>query len=617
MRAIFQQICFVSLILCGLGPVAHAELTVTTHHGNGGLVAGFNLLVGGDEFLLPAAGVGTRYLVANDTGQAVKIIPNQGTLAIGTLPPGHQGLLGVSGKLDLLEIGTAGYYLWQGGLADGGDYYPPAVANISLAPSALAFGSVTAGTAADLTLTITNAGGADLVLGSLASVDTLAAPFSLTAGSDGCSNQTLAPAAGCTAAVRFAPEAVGPFSDSFDVPSNDPGTPVLTVSVSGAGVVAATIIGTDFSEYGLGSGVPAGWTERWETGTATYTVLDSLEFPGHKELHAYSSTGARRLISFDSADGLGPDVEQLMLFNDPVNEGSIHTDFRLYARANSGASDQNAYYLTIGNNQKAASIYKTVNGVLTPMVGEKQKIAINSTDSWWFRFRVEGTSLMAKVWSYGSVEPRDWQLTAIDNSITAGGWQGIGNYWIGDHIFHEYSAAAIPESAVPVTGFGIVALPANVVNLDAESGDTRGWTNEFGELRINLNTTLARSGTAHFIGGGADYRAYQRIDLAQNGVGQSHLDQGVVISFRAWQRSLSYDDDPGRIGIRILDKNGNELSISFTDWDGKNSTYMPKSLVQTLPADAAFVDLILEGKLLKGVSASAYFDDLEVGIAVK
>jgi hypothetical protein len=170
---------------------------------------------------------------------------------------------------------------------------------------------------------------------------------------------------------------------------------------------------------------------------------------------------------------------------------------------------------------------------------------------------------------------------------------------------------------MPVTGFGIITLPANVVNLDAESGDTRGWTNEFGELRINQSTTRSRSGAAHFLGGDGDYRAYQRIELAQNGVGQSQLDQGVVISFRAWQSCLSYGDDPGRIGLRILDFNGNELAIFFTDWDDKNTTYMPKALIQTLPADAAFVDLILEGKRVKGTTASAYFDDLEVGIAVK
>lgn len=618
MRTIIRQICFLGLFLSGLATVAHAELTtVTTHLGNGSLVAGFNLIVGGNEFLLPAAGMGTRYLVANDTGQAVKIVPNQGTLAIGTLSPGHQGLLAASEKLDLLEIGAGGYYLWQGRVADGGNYYPPAVADISLAPSTLAFGSVTVGSTADLNLTITNVGGANLVLGPLASIDALAAPFSLTAENDGCSNQALAPAGSCTATVRFAPSATGTFSDSFDVPSSDSGTPVPTVSVNGTGGASGNIIGTDFSESSLGSGVPVGWTEHWETGTASYKVVDSLYFPGQKELQVSASTEARRLISFDRANDLGPDVEQLMLFRDPVNEGSIHTDFRLYARADSGTNGLNAYFFTTNNHQKQVNIYKLVNGVLTPLTGEIQKIPFNSTDSWWVRFRVEGTSLMSKIWSYGSVEPRDWQLTAVDSSITAGGWQGIGNYWIGNHIFHEYSVAAIPELAAPVTGFGIVALPASVINLDAESGDTRGWTNEFGELRINSSTALARSGTAHFLGGFADFRAYQRIDLAQNGVGQSYLDQGVVISFRAWQRALSYGDDPGRIGLRILDINGNELAIFFTDWDDKNTTYVPKVLIQTLPANAAFVDLILEGRLVKGTNSSAYFDDLEVGIAVK
>ena len=731
MKALIRIGCLLALLLSGWALDASAALTVITHSANGTLADGYNRLVAGSEFVLPAAGVGSRFLVSNETGQSVNIVPGQATLAIGSLAAGHQGLLDVAGRLDLIQTTATAVTIWQGTVNDGGTVYPPATADIAVAPAALAFGQVTIGNSSGQLVTITNAGTANLVLGTLAGTNPLAAPFSLAAGQDGCSGKTLAPAASCTVTVTFAPSAATTYADSFDIPSNDPATPSLSYAVSGSGVDAAgsadisvspgsaafgtidigssadqvvtvsnvgtadlvlgtlggsnaldapfslpvaengcsgitlapagsctvtvhfaptaataysdsfnipsndpatpsltfavsgsgtggaATVATNFSDVGLGSGVPAGWSERWETGSADYNVLQSIDFPGQNELNVYSTTGARRLISYDAADNLGPDVDELMLFKDPVNEGSIHTDFRLYARASGAAGTESAYYFTTSDDQTGVGIYKNVNGVLTPLDTGNGNVAFNTTDEWWVRFQVQGHNQRIKMWPYGSVEPRDWQLVAVDDSLTASGWQGIGNYYLGNHIFYQFAAAALPDLAQPVGGFGIVARPVAAVNLDAETLDTRGWTNEFGELRVDVDSSLSHSGSAHFYGGAGNFRAYQRIDLAANGVTQADLNAGTTVAFHAWQRALSYGDDPGRIGLRVLDAAGNEISSIFTDWDYKNSVYIPKDLYQHLPTNAAYVDLLLEGQLVRGSASSAYFDDLEVTIGVK
>lgn len=619
MKTRLLSVCGLVLMLLAFVPAAAGAVTVTVHQADGTLADGFNRLLGGTAFLVPATGNGSRFLVVNETGQAVKLVPDPATVAIGALPPGHIGLLAVDGRLDLLELGAGGFYLWQGQISDGGAILPPAAARIALTPTAAVFAPVLLGGSGELILTVSNVGGAELILGALAQNDPLTAPFSLPAGSDSCSGSTLAPGTSCTVKVVFTPAEVGTFTDSFDIPSSDSEQPQLSVAVGGSGEAPPVSGGlaTDFSTAGLGSGVPAGWTERWVTGAASYTVLDSIDFPGRHELDVVATTGARRLISFDAADALGANVDTLMLFRDPVNEGSIHTDFRLYARAAGSAGNESAYYFTTDNNQQSVGIYKTVNGVLTPISSGDEQIGFNTTDAWWVRFRVEGQNMKVKLWPYGSLEPRDWQLAVVDASIAAAGWQGIGNYWIGNHIFYQFAAAALPESAQPVNGFGVASVPSGAVNLDAEVGDSRGWTNEFGELRVNVEPALARSGAAHFIGGPGNYRAYQRIDLAARGITPEQLAQGVAVSFRAWQRSLSYGDDPGRIGLRVLDAAGNELSISYTPWEGRYATYMARGLVKRLPENAAYVDVILEGQLVKGGAASAYFDDLEVSIAVQ
>ncbi len=93
------------------------------------------------------------------------------------------------------------------------------------------FGNVNTGMSVDETVTVTNDGDADLVLGQITQP---APPFSVL--SDLCSNQTLAPAANCTLTVRFAPSATGAESSSFDIPSNDPIDNLVTVDVDGTGV---------------------------------------------------------------------------------------------------------------------------------------------------------------------------------------------------------------------------------------------------------------------------------------------------------------------------------------------------------------------------------------------
>ncbi|MBL8202030.1 MAG: choice-of-anchor D domain-containing protein [Chromatiales bacterium] len=96
------------------------------------------------------------------------------------------------------------------------------------------FGNVTEGTSRDRTITVTNAGGLDLLIGAVAGANPLAAPFSVV--TDGCSAQTLAPGGSCIVTVRYAPPGTGPASDSLDIPSNDPDEASVIVQLTGTGI---------------------------------------------------------------------------------------------------------------------------------------------------------------------------------------------------------------------------------------------------------------------------------------------------------------------------------------------------------------------------------------------
>ncbi len=137
------------------------------------------------------------------------------------------------------------------------------------------FGSVTAGSSANQTVTVTNSGSASLVIGAVGSSNALAAPFSKTA--DTCSNQTIAPSASCTITISFAPSATGTFSDSFNIPSNDPAKASVTVSVSGTGAAAPTpaITVTDSVSPTNDQLVPFGTVSAGNSVTQTVIVTNS------------------------------------------------------------------------------------------------------------------------------------------------------------------------------------------------------------------------------------------------------------------------------------------------------------------------------------------------------
>jgi Tol biopolymer transport system component len=105
------------------------------------------------------------------------------------------------------------------------------LADISVSPTSHDFGAVAIGVSSPRTFTVSNNGSANLVIGTVAVTDPIAAPFSIS--DDTCSNQAIAPGGSATLTVWFSPTAKGSFSDSFDIPSNDPDTSSVAVTLTG------------------------------------------------------------------------------------------------------------------------------------------------------------------------------------------------------------------------------------------------------------------------------------------------------------------------------------------------------------------------------------------------
>ena len=157
---------------------------------------------------------------------------------------GFTGFQDTGGEYDNISYkttlsGEADRYAWavRDGDVGGGMLAPEISVTDSVAPVndlQIPFGNVVEMAFSEGTVVVTNNGNLDLVIGQVAVAEPLSAPFNIL--SDSCSNHTLTQGMNCELVVRFSPPAVGVFTGSFDIPSNDADEDPIIVSLSGTGV---------------------------------------------------------------------------------------------------------------------------------------------------------------------------------------------------------------------------------------------------------------------------------------------------------------------------------------------------------------------------------------------
>jgi len=120
-------------------------------------------------------------------------------------------------------------------VCDIGAYELVPLPDVSVSLTSHDFGTTPVGNVSDRTITITNTGPGALVVGTIGLANPLAVPFSIM--SDGCSSMTLAITQSCILTVRFSSAMPGSFTDSFDIPSNDPDENPVTIALNATGIL--------------------------------------------------------------------------------------------------------------------------------------------------------------------------------------------------------------------------------------------------------------------------------------------------------------------------------------------------------------------------------------------
>ena len=141
-------------------------------------------------------------------------------------------------------------------------------------------------------------------------------------------------------------------------------------------------------------------------------------------------SGARALATAKMAPQA--DTEVLLSFRFSSTSGRGY--FYVFSRGSgnwTGGISSPSYFLQILNDDGTLQLWKSVGGVTTRLAIVSGVSSV-TTAKQWVRFRVQGSTLTAKIWTDGATEPTGWELTSTDTSVTAPGvlqlkWARPGN----------------------------------------------------------------------------------------------------------------------------------------------------------------------------------------------
>lgn len=183
----------------------------------------------------------------------------------------------------------------------------------------------------------------------------------------------------------------------------------------------------DFNEYTVSS-APSDWTDRWHTTWTTNVISNLTDAYGDKTLELNSSADNRLFLSWDDidSDANRDDCEILMRFKYVTNPALDYGVF-CYCRGSGGDTSETAYMAGLYSTGTLyiAKYVSAASTVIDSIVYRASYFSLSARYVW-MRFRVNGTSLKAKMWDVRQPEPNRWHVETTDSAISAAGWVGVG-----------------------------------------------------------------------------------------------------------------------------------------------------------------------------------------------
>ena len=263
--------------------------------------------------------------------------------------------------------------------------------------------------------------------------------------------------------------------------------------------------------------------------------------------------------------------------------------FYLLARASgdwAGGYASASYFVQITNDITNVQLWKSQAGTTTSL-GSLAGVATITTAKQWVRFRVQGNTVSVKVWTDGTAEPANWELTATDSSITSPGV--VQTMWVRggtatasrDVILDDISVAASVQAPVAPSGLAATAVSSSAIDLawaDNASNET-GYTVERspdGAAWTVVTSALPAAATSYRDAGLSASTAYSYRVKATNAAGGSPYSNVATATTASPASALFAESFPGPNGSswdagRWTTSNGTTASTDVQSGSGRMS----------------------------------------------
>jgi hypothetical protein len=172
---------------------------------------------------------------------------------------------------------------------------------------------------------------------------------------------------------------------------------------------------TDFSEYTL-EAQPSDWTKKWNTTNQDFTVEDA-ENPGQGYvLRTYNTSVDRCGLAWDD---VGEVADCEILAKVKSNDASFYSAF-IVARGGGSEGSEESIHLRF-------TVDKLKLGGYGNSFSDVSLISVSDHTWYWVRLQVSGTSVKARAWIDGEIEPSTWQAEVTETNLTSG-WVGVAQY---------------------------------------------------------------------------------------------------------------------------------------------------------------------------------------------
>lgn len=191
----------------------------------------------------------------------------------------------------------------------------------------------------------------------------------------------------------------------------------------------------DWSGHDTGSGVPAGWSARWNTSGKSYTISNDAAAPGGKSLRIVhtGTSNARSYLSWDDADADADraDIDILALIRHaPFDLSVALSTAGLIVRASGLTGNETGTALAFGstNGQESGADIRRINySSGSPTTQNSDSDGVWEFEGlYWLRFTVLGNSAVGRLYPYNDPKGTPLTTAALDPTQGATGVLRVG-----------------------------------------------------------------------------------------------------------------------------------------------------------------------------------------------